>query len=79
MQVPVGVLGTILNSQNQGHVVRIEDDRSNSGGFLVIQRWQGSNGPGADGWFDDWVQDREQLAQYIADAGWEVRWHVQAN
>lgn len=70
----VGVVGVILNSDKLQHEVRIEDDRENTGGYLVFERWRGSRGPNGDGWFDAWVDDELALSQLLIEEGWQIRW-----
>lgn len=76
MNIPLGAEGRVLNSSLSGHVVRVEDDSGNTGGFLVYERWDGSDGPNANGEFDDWVENEASLERYFAEAGWEVEWTV---
>jgi hypothetical protein len=74
VRVPIGVEGQILNSDRAGHVVTVADDNVNTGGFLVVERWPGSNGPNAKGAFDSWVQSEADLEKFFAEAGWKVAW-----
>jgi hypothetical protein len=74
MTVSVGVQGHILNSNRSGHMVRVEDDRPGSGGYLIFERWRGSDGPNGSGEFDSWVSNEAALAAFFAEAGWHVEW-----
>jgi hypothetical protein len=74
MEIPVEIVGTILNSQHVGHQVRVSDDSENTGGFLIFEWWQGSDGPNAGNAFDSWVKNREDLAGFFQESGWEVKW-----
>ena len=74
VKVPIGVEGEILNSDRAGHIVTVADDNANTGGFLIFERWIGSNGPNAEGAFDSWVQSEVDLGKFFAEAGWEVSW-----
>jgi hypothetical protein len=76
MSVPVGVKGRIVDPTKPGHFVRVEDDRVNTGGFLVYEWWQGSNGPNADGAHDSWVESEAALYQYFQESGWVIQWQA---
>jgi len=72
----MGIEGRVLNSEHVGHVVRVESDESRAGGFLIFQRWAGSDGPNGSGEFDDWVENEELLRGYFSETGWKVQWEV---
>lgn len=74
MSIPVGVVGAVANSVRAGHRVRVEEDRENSGGFLVFEWWDGSDGPNEPGAFDSWVETADHLQAYFQEAGWQVDW-----
>lgn len=74
MEIPLEIVGTILNSHHIGHQVRVSDDSENTGGFLIFEWWRGSNGPNAGNAFDSWVENREDLEKYFQESGWEVKW-----
>lgn len=74
MQVPIGPIGLILNSDRAGHFVRVEDDSENTGGFLVFEWWVDSGGPNKEGAFDSWVENLESLGKFFVESGWEVKW-----
>ncbi len=74
MQIPLETVGHILNSDKALHRVKVSDDATNTGGFLIYQWWQGSNGPNQDFAFDDWVENEQALHHFFREAGWQVRW-----
>lgn len=74
MKIPIGVNGRILNSTHKDHFVRVDDDSENSGGFLIYERWEKSDGPNAGGGFDNWVENSDALSQFFAEAQWAVQW-----
>jgi hypothetical protein len=76
MSIPVGVKGTIVASTMPGHFERVEDDRVNTGGFLVYEGWEGSNGPNADGAHDSWVESEAALCQFFQESRWVIQWHA---
>jgi hypothetical protein len=75
MQVRVGTTGSVTNTDRRGHCVRVEDDRANTGGFLVYEWWEGSNGPNENAAFDSWVESQVELSRFFQEAGWLVQWH----
>lgn len=74
MNVPLGIEGRALNSQQSQHFVRVENDSLNTGGYLIYERWLDLNGPNALGTFDSWVESEAQLKQFFIEAVWEVAW-----
>jgi hypothetical protein len=75
MQVQIGTTGSVTNTDRQGRCVRVEDDRADTGGFLVYEWWVGANGPNENAAFDSWVQNEVELSQFFREAGWLVQWH----
>lgn len=74
MNVPAGVVGAILNSEKPGHHVKVVDDAANTGGYLIYEWWNGSDGPSDAGGFDSWVENAVQLQRFVEEAGWEIEW-----
>ncbi len=74
MKIPIGVVGKIQNGEHADMRVRVEDDTTNTGGYLVYQWWKNSEGPNADGAFDDWVESKKQLEDYFVSTGWWIDW-----
>jgi len=66
----VGRKGTIENGEYAGFTVRIDDDRKNTGGYLIIVEKENSN----EG-FDDWVEAESDLEQFLREAEWMIEWH----
>lgn len=74
MKIPLGIEGRILASGKAEHFVVAEDDRANTGGFLIYERWDGSKGPNAAGAFDTWVGSEGALEAFLVEAGWDIAW-----
>ena len=72
--IPIGKVGRITNCGRKSHFVRVEDDQVNTGGFLVYEWWDSSDGPNSDGAFDDWVEKAEHLASYFRESNWHIDW-----
>jgi hypothetical protein len=78
MKIPIGVVGKIQNGEHADMRVRVEDDTTNTGGYLVYQWWKNSEGPNAYGAFDDWVESKKQLDDYFVSTGWSIDWEHSA-
>ncbi|MEK7994026.1 MAG: hypothetical protein AAB403_09510 [Planctomycetota bacterium] len=76
MTVPFAIEGRVANSEKSGHTVRVEDDRRDTGGFFIYERWQGSDGPNAQSAYDAWVETEDELESFFAEAGWIVDWRT---
>lgn len=74
MKIQIDTIGDVLNSTKPGHRVRVVDGSDDTGGFLIHEWWEGSDGPNEYGGFDSWVQDRDSLRQFFVEAGWSVDW-----
>jgi hypothetical protein len=77
MKIPFGVDGCITSSARSGHCVRVEDDRTNTGGFLVFEWWDGADGPNAKGALDAWVENENALKDFFEESKWSVKWVTQ--
>jgi hypothetical protein len=70
MAVPVGTFGEILEGDERGRFVVVQDDRERSGGLLIITAASRE----LDGEvFDSWVLP-EDLEGWFEEAGWSVAW-----
>lgn len=67
-------MGTVTNSEHPNHRVRVVDDSKGTGGFLIFEWWDGSNGPNENRAFDSWVETREDLEAFFREGGWNVEW-----
>ena len=74
MDLRIGVIGDIVNSGRTAHCVEIKDDAQHTGGFLIVEWWDGSNGPNEHGAFDGWVENRKDLERYVRESNWKIRW-----
>lgn len=74
MTIPVGVRGKIRNSEHDGHIILVQDDKDATGGFLIYEWWIGSAGPNEHAAFDSWAKDETSIEAYIAEADWQVDW-----
>jgi hypothetical protein len=74
MKIPIEVIGAIINSQRTSHQIRVSDDAQYTGGFIIYEWWQDSNGPNSNNAFDSWVEDTNSLAKFFQEADWKIQW-----
>lgn len=77
MKIPLHIDGRVLNASHPDHFVRVVDDHGNTGGFLVYERWKGSDGPNEEGAFDSWVESEKALERFFTESKWLVEWNLQ--
>lgn len=70
MDIKIGVVGQIASGDEAGSYVKIVDDRSNTGGYLILT----SKCPDMSDSFDSWAEDRESLSRYFEESLWDVTW-----
>ena len=69
-----GAIGAIQNSTKPGHMVRVDDDSANSGGFLILEWWEGSTGPNGNGALDSWFDNELAMSKFLQETGWCIVW-----
>jgi hypothetical protein len=74
IKIPFGILGRVLNGEHPNMMIRVDDDAENTGGFLIYQWWDGSNGPNEHGAFDNWVETQAKLERFFEQSGWLIEW-----
>jgi hypothetical protein len=70
MNIRIGLVGRILRGDGLGGYIKIVDDTSNTGGFLILTSAELSMTKG----FDNWVENREALEHYFIESDWIVDW-----
>lgn len=70
MDIEIGTVGRIVEGDEAGSYVKVVDDASNTGGYLVLT----SANPDMSDAFDNWVEDRESLSRYFEESRWVVTW-----
>jgi hypothetical protein len=70
MDIKVGVVGKIDAGDEVGSYVKVIDDTTNTGGYLVLT----AVSPDMSDAFDNWVEDRESLSRYFEESRWAVTW-----
>lgn len=76
MVIKIDSVGDVLNSARVGHKIRVVDDSTASGGFIIYEWWDDSGGPNAQGAFDAWVPNADSLRRFFTEAGWSVEWQA---
>ena len=64
----IGKKGLITEGEHSGFFVRIEDDKANTGGYLILVFKDENVG------FDSWVETEKDLEQYFHEAEWKIEW-----
>jgi hypothetical protein len=70
MDIKVGAVGKIVAGDEAGSYVKVIDDTTNTGGYLVLT----AVNPDMSDAFDSWVEDRESLSRYFEESRWAVTW-----
>lgn len=68
--IEVGMTGRIRSGADSGRYVKILDDRTASGGFLILVSGSLTMTDGLDSWVPDW----DQLERYFQESEWKVEW-----
>ena len=70
--VRINVTGKILNGDNLGWYVVVQEDFENTGGYLVLvspdQNFLSNNG------CDYWVEKYGDLVDFFSESHWQIRW-----
>ncbi len=70
MDIKIGEIGKILAGQELGRYVKVVDDATSTGGFLILT----AEKPDMKNGFDSWVEDKKMLQHFFEEAGWIVEW-----
>lgn len=69
-KIEVNRMGRIVTGDDAGCWVKVEDDRENTGGYLIHQGMDSTFTRGSD----SWVESREVLEGYFKESGWKIEW-----
>jgi hypothetical protein len=72
----VGHVGRILTGPEAGWFVKIQDDRGDTDGYLILVSRNKDFRPGSEG-YDDWVADEHELMAYLRESGWTIEWEFE--
>lgn len=70
MDIKIGLIGRIVDGDEVGSYLKVIDDSTNTGGYIVLT----SASVDMSDAFDNWVEDRESLARYFQESRWSVVW-----
>jgi hypothetical protein len=68
--IKIGTTGRIRKGDDVGSFVKILDDASNTGGYLIIISADKNFNEG----YDDWVENKASLEKYFLESNWEIDW-----
>ncbi|GEP40878.1 hypothetical protein BGE01nite_01690 [Brevifollis gellanilyticus] len=69
-EIQIGVKGRILEGDEAGHFILVQNDEENTGGFLILTA---SDEEMIEG-HDAWVEDYKQLEAYFDESHWKIDW-----
>ncbi len=74
MNLPLDTVGNVLNSDHAGHKIKILDDSESTGGYLIYEWWDNSNGPNQSHSFDSWVENLSAVESFLKEKAYIVVW-----
>ena len=69
MNIPLGRIGEIINSDCKERYIKVEEDFENTGGYLIFY----SATLDFVYAYDDWTP-KADLQAYFEEAGWQIEW-----
>lgn len=69
-EIKINRYGKIIKGDYKGWVVFIQDDKENTGGYLILISQEKKSDIG----FDAWVENYDDLKQYFLESEWEIEW-----
>ena len=69
--IPLGMLGRIVNCEGARRAVEALDDSERTGGYLIFTYADTARSPEV---FDSWVEDRQGVKTFFRDSGWQIEW-----
>jgi hypothetical protein len=70
--IKTNVVGRILEGDNRGWYIKIQEDFENSGGYLILvsddQNFLSDKG------FDYWVEKYDNLIGFFEESNWKIEW-----
>ena len=67
--IKIGKKGKIIKGEELGNYILIQDDKENSGGYLILLKDET-----LDRGFDYWVENYEMLEKFFDQSQWVVDW-----
>ncbi|WP_431835698.1 hypothetical protein [Cellulomonas sp. Y8] len=69
--IKVGMVGRVLAGEDAGRFVEVADDKSSSGGFLILTY---DNVDRSGDAYDSWVESFPDVESYFRESRWVVEW-----
>lgn len=69
--IPLSIIGRILEGEERGRFVEVLDDADNTGGFLIFTYADEHRSPEV---FDAWVENMDDVQQYFDESKWKIEW-----
>ena len=69
MNIPIGKIGQIINSDTEEQYIKVEDDLKNTGGYLI---WRSANLDFVQA-YDGWTP-KADLQAYFEESRWQIKW-----
>ena len=79
MNIEINKFGIIQEGESKGWNVYIEDNRQQTGGYLILVTPCSKSIPIELGGYDNWVEDFDALQRYFEEAHWKVKWQTENN
>lgn len=70
--IKINVIGKILEGDNKGWYVRVEEDFENTGGYLILVS-ERNDFLSTQG-YDYWVEKYENLIGFFQESKWQIEW-----
>ena len=72
--IQIGKKGRILQGNQAGWYILIQDDTSDTGGYYVLITSKPDLSGGLGEGYDEWVENKETLLPLFETRGWEIEW-----
>ena len=70
MEIRINQYGKIIQGDYKDWFLFIQDDKENTGGYLILISEEKKSDIG----FDTWVEKYEDLKQYFLESKWKIEW-----
>ena len=70
IKVKINKYDKIIKGDYEGQFIFIQDDKENTGGYLILISKEKKSDIG----YDSWVEKYEDLKQYFLESKWKIEW-----
>ena len=71
--IKINVVGKIIQGDQKGWYVLVENDKNNTGGYYIYQAPIEDILNSKEG-FDDWLETFEDVKGYFEESNWQITW-----